>query len=87
MSKVYQCKHCGAPSTSVICASCFLQYDHRAYSDVDESVERELMAAAFEPVNAQPGGAEPVYSFKHDNKIMQSAETMLSWFSRMPRQH
>ena len=83
MSNTCECKHCGAPSSSVICPRCFLQYDHRAYGTMPEEEVDALLAAAFEPAKQEE--SVEVFSFQRDTKIMASAETMLSWFARMPR--
>ncbi len=84
MSKTCECKHCGAMTSSVICPSCFLRYDHRAYGEMPEEEVDALLAAAFEPANQSADNEEAV-SFQRDTKMMASAETMMSWFSRMPR--
>ena len=87
MSKTCECKHCGSPSSSVICPSCFLRYDHRASGEMPEEEVDALLAAAFEPAHQNSANSEnaEAFSFQRDSKIMASAETMLSWFARMPR--
>lgn len=42
-----RCSHCGRPSPTVICASCFLNYDPRQY---EKTAENDLRLNASPPV-------------------------------------
>ncbi|MBI1388243.1 MAG: hypothetical protein GC154_07325 [bacterium] len=87
------CKHCGAPSDAIICPSCFLRYDHRAYFDDEEedaggdlfSKAESLYMDGMENEELPAADDDTGYSFQSDSKIKASAEAMLSWFARMPK--